>query len=537
MMNMMRFFLIMPLLLAPLVETVTYAEEGEPPKPVAKKYRRSKYTHDQSEGLADRRKVLLSKGEDKVVDLDFDVPSDKAILTGNPAIVLPQVINIAGQKRQLVFKPLGPGETTVTVRNDEGDIKVIFAVKVTGSNLLRQASEIRELLKDIEGLNIRIVGQKIILDGQVLVPNDYGRILMLTEGKSAPYNDVALNLVTISPLALQVLAKKIQEDINSFAPNVKTRVVNGVIFLEGTVEDPGHAKRSAEIANTYLPEAKPPSQMQERLASAQTLNRRMIQNFIVINEPPKKKQEKLVRVTVHFVELAKDYNKVFGFKWQPTFTGSPSFTVGQTGGDAGTQTNGQFVATISSLFPKLGGAQKSGFARVLKTGTILTRSGLPAKIDEQTSFPYSTIGANGTVQTQFAPVGLVMAVTPLILGQTEDIQMEVDLNQVSLTQRAPSGGAPVTSNHRVTTKIFVKNNESAAVAAMTSQDVGTDFNKDDPQGDGSYDEGTETLFSLLRSKGYRKKKTQFVVFITPQIIENASDGTEDLKKNFKVKVK
>jgi len=28
-----------------------------------------------------------------------------------------------------------------------------------------------------------------------------------------------------------------------------------------------------------------------------------------------------------------------------------------------------------------------------------------------------------------------------------------------------------------------------------------------------------------------------VIFITPQILDNASDGTDDLKKNFRIKVK
>ena len=47
-----------------------------------------------------------------------------------------------------------------------------------------------------------------------------------------------------------------------------------------------------------------------------------------MNPPPPKKQEKLVRVTFNFVELSKDYNKLFGFKWQPGFTADPQITVG-----------------------------------------------------------------------------------------------------------------------------------------------------------------------------------------------------------------
>ena len=123
-----------------------------------------------------------------------------------------------------------------------------------------------------------------------------------------------------------------------------------------------------------------------------------------------------------------------------------------------------------------------------------------------------------------------MAVTPQVIGDSEDIQLDLDLTQSSLVGKAPVGGAPTTSNQKVTTKIYIKSNESAAVAGITLSDVGTDFNKDSPT-------QSSTIFNLYHSKAYRKKKSLFVVFVTPQIVENASDGTEDLKRNFRIKVK
>ncbi len=82
----------------------------------------------------------------------------------------------------------------------------------------------------------------------------------------------------------------------------------------------------------------------------------------------------------------------------------------------------------------------------------------------------------------------------------------------------------------------MKNTESAAVAGVQSSQVLTGFNKDLP-GQGTFEQGTSPLFTLERSKNYAKDKGQFVVFITPQIVEHASEGTEDLKRNFRVKAK
>ncbi len=360
-----------------LVITGAATALAEPPKvdvgaPKKKKpFSRSKLTYDESEGLADRRKLLLTTGEDKAIDLDFEANAGaQGIAIGNPQVVATTLVRI-DKRFQLVFKPLKGGETTVSVRDADGNIKLIFTVVVTGNNLLRRAAEIRELLRDIEGIDIRVVGQKIAVDGQVIVPNDYTRLLSVLADKS--YSDLIINLTTMSPLSLQVLAKRIGEDIAAFAPNVKTRVVNGVIWLEGTVDNDATANRAVSVATLYLPEVRPGNPLLAKDPGAQSLTRPLIKSFILVNPSPPKKQVKLVRITVHYVELSKDYSKAFGFKWEPGFTADPTITIGtaQEGGSGAATTS--FTATVSSLVPKLSSAQSAGFARILKTGTVIVK--------------------------------------------------------------------------------------------------------------------------------------------------------------------
>jgi pilus assembly protein CpaC len=503
--------------------------------------KRSRLTSDTSEDEADRRRLLLTTGEDKTVDLDFDANTRaEGITVGNPLLVATTLVKV-GDKRQIVFKPLKAGETNVIVRDADGNIRLIFMVRITGSNLLRIAGEIRDLLRDVEGMDIRIVGPKIILEGEVLVPADYGRVAMIVA--DAAYNGFVMNLTTLSPLGMSVLAKKIESDIKNFAPNVTTRVVNGVIFLEGSVKNVDEARRANDIALIYLPDVKPTTLIErdDKTSVKSQIPRKLLQNFIQIEPPPPKKQEKLVRVTVHFVELSKDYSKFFGFKWEPGFTSEPTIAIGQ-GTSGSTQAGGMsFSATISSLLPKLKSAQDAGYARVLKTGTVIVRSGQPAKLDELTQFPYVVSGPNGQTTPAAQPVGLSVGVTPLILGQSEDIQMDLNMNQIDLVSLPSNGGPPITSTHKVETKIYVKSKESAAVAGVNSTDVGTSFNKDDPN-PGTFSSGsggatTDAMFTLKHTKNYSKKKSQFVIFVTPEIIDNASEGSEDLKRNFRVKVK
>lgn len=521
-----------------LAQRAARADEPPPapsPRPKKSRYKRSRLTNDETEMTADHRTLLLTTGEDRAVDMDFDVNAGaNGLAIGNPTILTTTLVKI-GDKRQIVFKPLKAGETTVTVRDSDGTLRLIFQVRVTGSNLLRVAGEVRNLLRDIEGIDIRIVGPKVVIDGEVLVPSDYGRLFAVTTDKA--YAEYIMNLATLSPLAMQVLAKRIQDDINTFAPNARCRVVNGLIFLEGQVDSKQQADRAFQIATLYLPDVRPAGLLDRDQTAQHVSARSLVQQFLVIIPPPPKKEVKLVRVTVHFVELDKDYEKIFGFKWQPGFTADPTITVGQGATGTAGASGASFSATISSLLPHLSSLQDAGYARILKTGTVIVKNGQPANLVEQEELPFAVAGPSpGSVAPSSAKVGLEIAITPKILGQSEDIEMEIKITQSNVVGRTPAGGAPTTSAHKVETKVYVKSSESAAVAGVTSSDVGTEFNKDDPQ-PGSFASGTDPLFTLLHSKNYHKKKSQFVIFVTPQIIENASEGTDDLKKNFRVKVK
>ena len=92
--------------------------------------------------------------------------------------------------------------------------------------------------------------------------------------------------------------------------------------MEGTVDNLDQSKRAMQIADTYLPSPRPNSLI-ENVRDVQLRQRSPVLNFMVVNAPPPKKQEKLVRVTFHFVELSKDYDKLFAFKWAPGFTSDP----------------------------------------------------------------------------------------------------------------------------------------------------------------------------------------------------------------------
>jgi len=502
-------------------------------------------TRNESEKNAERRDLTLTAGEDKVVDLDVDIgslPETTFASVANDQIVKIVRVNTADKVsdfRQVVFRGLKAGETTVVVRDQKGEVKIIFRVLVAPSNLDVRMAELRELLRDIEGLEIKIVGQKIVFDGELLVLSDYARLVNVISDKN--YADLVINLAIISNLSLEYVKNRIAADPN-FPQKVSIRTLNGMLILDGTVESEAEKTLAIDVAKLYVPEVNLSNPLVDKGGARELAQPRGIIQALIKVVPPKQdpaqqQKEKLIRVTVHFVELTKDYNKIFGFTWRPGFTSAPQISIGQDSAEQQAAQAASFSATLSNLFPKLQSAQNAGYARVIKSGTLIVKSGQPADMSENTRFPITIFSPqNGQVSASGEDVGLAFSVTPSIVGQTEDINMDLDLNQKSLVGRAPAAGqAPITASHRVKTKIFVRNGESAAVVGVNSGEVVTQFNKDDPS-PGSFAEGTEPLFNLNRSKQYAKKKSQFVIFVTPQLIENAHEGTEDLKKSFRVKV-
>jgi pilus assembly protein CpaC len=513
-----------------LAKPVTKTQKAREP------YRKSRFTKDVSEGKADRRRVLLSTGEDKVVDLDFDVDnSPAAIQVGNTQVTAVTTVRIGDQRRQLIFKPLKGGETTVTVRDAEGGIKIIFDVVVTQTNLLRRAGEIRELLRDVEGIDVKVVGPNIVIDGEVFVSDDYARLRAVTNQKG--YSENVLLLAKLAPLALTVLSRKIQEDISAFAPNVKTRVVNGTLFLEGTVDQLDQARRAESVARLYFPDVRPENYLSANDPNSRSIKRDYVNNFIIVNPQAPKKNEKLVKLVVHVVELAKDYSRNFGFSWTPGFTADPSISYGQQADGTTGGTSTSFTATLSSLIPKLKSAQDAGFARVLKQGTIITKSGVTGVFTDGTQIYLSQLATGTGAATQSPPanVQFTSKLTPRVLGNGEEIEVGIDILNSSLT--GFNGSNPIIGSKSIQTTLYIKSGESAAIGGIESSTVNTAFNKD-KFGDGSFESQgatTDPLFNLKRTKNFTKVKGQFVVFITPQIIDDASQGSDDLKRNFRVK--
>lgn len=483
-----------------------------------------------SGAVAENKDLEVAMGIDAIEKISFNF--SPKITIGNDSLL--RIIAIPS-KKELVFKGLKPGRTSVTVRDTVGDIRINYTVVITATGKSNTVSELRELIGDVEGLEIGIKGGKVFVGGEIVVPDDIGRVSQVL----ASYPDV-LTLIELSPQTQRVIARKMSDELaRNNLKDVTVRVVNKVYWLEGVVSNTSKKGLAVTIARSYLPpKIRNLSTNDNRVQTPVTED---IIDFIAVNEKKEPQPApKMVKIQAQFVELTKSYNKVFAFKWAPLMGEDQSqIQFGQTadGNLSSTSSAGTLSATISNLFPKLNAAKSAGYARTIQSGMVIVRDGFEqgGKINKTTTIPFALGTGDFTKATQ-AEVGFDLEVKPKVLEQ-EKIEMGVVL---TVSVNTASGGAtPVTTKNSINTNLVLKSKESAAIGGIVQNTSSTDYDNtgNDPaplqpttNGGGG---GGSPLFRLYRSKSYTTNKSQYVIFVTPEIIESASAGSEEIRKKFR----
>lgn len=481
------------------------------------------------ENVALQKEIEVTLGIDHIEYLNFTPSTARGAISIGGANLLKY--ELIPQKRQITFKGLKKGRTSVTMRDDTGEIKAIYIVDIKEHGQQKVIRDLQEFLKDVEGVEITTIGDTVVVQGEIVVPADIGRINMVLQ----KYSDV-MNFVELSPQSKVLVAKRMQDEIQqSRISGVTVRVVNGQFWLEGTVANAADKTKAENIVIAYLPDNI--ESLARRMDTVQKVQQTAIKNFIVVSaKPPPPEVPKLLKFTAQFVELSKDYGRVFGFSWQPLLSAdSGVITVGKTT-DGGVKTNssGTLSATISNLMPKLNSALSAGHARVLQSGSVITEVGKQAKISKVTKHQF-VLGSGETAKTGEAKDGFDLTIGdtngPVLIG---DDTIEVSLGLYVYMTKTTDDAVPLEVSNNLSTRLILKSHETGVIGGLVINNYTVDYDKNPPGGrkapeDGSY------LFSFVRSKNITEGKSQFVVFLTPEVVNSAADGVEKVKQKFRAR--
>lgn len=451
---------------------------------------------------------------------------------------MPAVISFKGTFRRLVqasyskelnsvrFTPKAEGEATFTIHDGSGKMIADYRLVIQKSKLDAVLKQMHSLLADIEGIQLKIINNKVVVDGQILLPNDMSRIHAVV----SQFGEQAASLVSLSPLAQKKIAEFISRSIGN--PEIEVRAVNNKIILEGWADSDDEKARAEVIAKLHVPPMLVDKAVAEGVLRPLKPANDGVVNLIKVKAGALPPPPKIIQIVTHYVELQKDYQRTFRFQFMPNLAQDGSRLTISAGDGADPSSNGtSFTAIIDSLLPKLNWSKQHGHARILESTTLIVQDGKKGVLNSVQEVPYTTIGGSttgGVPTTAFKEVGIATAITPTVVeGRSDSIGLNIEFQISAITGLTEAG--PLTTKNVMNTEIVVRSGQSAAIGGLIKSGSQTGFNKfpaNAPE---------NPIISLYASRQFQKNQSQFVVFVTPIIKSSASAGSEKIKKKFKLR--
>lgn len=477
------------------------------------------------------QKVDLMLGIYRDLELS-DLPDETQFKIADRKFASRVDISWDNKRKILRLVPKSSGSALITFLDRKTDrVLKQLRVFINKNDLDRVAKEIKNLLGNIEGIQIRVMSDRVVVDGQIILVSDFNRIVSVL-GQYGPGK--AVSLVQLSPLAMTKIASLIERDINN--PQITVRVVNGFFILEGVARDLDERDEALRIAQAYMPPgvseyatASPfpgMSIVKKKIASDGEFVLGNVLNHLRIQPEPPSQPPKVVQIIVHYVELQKSYVRGFSFQWIPTLGDGTQLEVSSNVSSGATSIGGTITAIIQNLLPKLNWAREHGHARILQSVSMIVENGNPGKFVSQREIPFQVTSPTGVASAEKSQVGINATVTPTITGARSDIvSMKIDFSVGELLEQTAAG--PITSNNQVVTNITVRSGQSAAIGGLVTSRSSTGYNR-------MPDSATNPLLKLYASKDFNRGQSQFVVFVTPMIKSSASAGVDNVKRKFRL---
>ncbi|HYY52891.1 MAG TPA: pilus assembly protein N-terminal domain-containing protein, partial [Myxococcales bacterium] len=219
--------------------------------------------------------IALAVGQQKVMQLG----NVARVAIGEPGIADVKQVGGGGE---LLITGMGEGRTSLLVWRANGT-RLSYAVVVRRQDPKELASEIRALLGDREGVQVRIVGERVVLEGETLTGDDYNRVQQVAQ----LYPSVK-SFVRPSGNAKRLAAESLNRALQrNGLGRVSASVLGNTLVLEGSVESKEDLRRLELISGAAAEKA---------------------ENLVTVSA------RKMILVEVDFVEASSGSSKAVGIK-------------------------------------------------------------------------------------------------------------------------------------------------------------------------------------------------------------------------------
>ena len=82
---------------------------------------------------------------------------------------------------EIIFEGKKSGSTNIIVKDRLGQTRLEYNIVITETDQSKVVQELRELVGDIEGVEIGIRAGRVVVDGEIIVPKKIGRLVIALE--------------------------------------------------------------------------------------------------------------------------------------------------------------------------------------------------------------------------------------------------------------------------------------------------------------------------------------------------------------------
>ena len=284
--------------------------------------------------------------------------------------------------QSVLVSGLAEGNSELRIERLQGtDLVTNVVVRADLNGMLDQ---VKTLLSDVEGLDITIVGDKIVLKGNILTKSDYDKVSKVV----GAYSGVILNLSTFDRSSMnQYVEQAIMQDIGLDSNSVSVHVMGDTVVLEGIVYSQTDADRAVQMAQLRVPNVK---------------------NLLRV-------QDVMIETDVQFVQVSGDKSKDMGYNVLDSLGVSMGGAAsGGTGFGGKIPVNFGVSATASAKIKAMLG---NGTGKIVAQPHISTKSGEAGSFQSGGTKYFTVQGSMGAANLQSVDYGVILKVKPILQGR------------------------------------------------------------------------------------------------------------------------
>ncbi|WP_224248686.1 type II and III secretion system protein family protein [Hyalangium gracile] len=440
--------------------------------------------------------IALGVGTQKVIT----VPGITKIALGDASVA--EVKNLSNS--QILITGQNEGKTTLLIWKSNGQ-RVSYLIAVRRQDPSEIITEIKKLLGEIEGVSVRMVGDRIYLDGQAYTTQDADRIDQVV----SLYPNVK-SFVKIAPNAKKLVAQNLNAAFQKAGlRNVQANVVGATIFLEGSVESQQDLQK-AELITKAIGEK--------------------VENLLVVGI------KRMILSEVQFVEIRRNSRDRYGIRYPTDISGNvtagANFAQDLYPGTFGSASGNATVSASSEL--SVGFQANDGYGRLLAQPKLVCASGEKAEFLAGGQVPIPLI-TNNQFSVEFKPYGVILNLRPTA-DRNGNIQTEIEAeaSEIDTSVAVSFGGSasiPGFRTRKVKTNVTVRHGETIVLSGVFSHDEQKAVSKLPGLGH------IPIVGELFKNRAFDSTKRELVIFVTPRIVNPDSDKIrtiiEDVKSRYK----